>query len=66
MKINKENIEVGFNVDTTELKQAVDLTRKLKFELIEVNKQFEKLKKLGLTKREMKKIFKKWNKYDSN
>ena len=60
MKINKENIEVGFNVDTTELKQAVDLTRKLKFELIEVNKQFEKLKKLGLTKREMKKIFKNW------
>lgn len=57
---NKGNIEVGVNVDTNELKQAVDLARKLKFELIEVNKQLNKISKLGLTKREMKKIFKKW------
>lgn len=56
----KENIEVGVNVDTTELKQALDLMKKLKFEMIEVNKQLEKIKKLGLSKRQMKKIFKKW------
>lgn len=56
----KENIEVGVNVDTTEIKQALDLIKKLKFEMIEVNKQLEKIKKLGLSKRQMKKIFKKW------
>lgn len=60
MRINKENISVGVNVDTTELKQALDLMKKLKFEMIEVNKQLEKIKKLGLSKRQMKKIFKKW------
>ena len=59
MRINKENISVGVNVDTTELKQALDLMKKLKFEMIEVNKQLEKIKKLGLSKRQMKKIFKK-------
>ena len=54
---SKENIKVGVNVDTTELKTAIDLTRKLKFELIEVNKQ---IKKLGLTKRAARKFIKNW------
>ena len=54
---NKGNIEVGVNVDTTELKETINLVRKLKFEVIEVNKQF---KKLGLPKREVKKFIKNW------
>lgn len=58
--MNNKNIEVGVSVDTTEVREATYLIKKLKHELIEVNKQFDKLKKLGLTKREMKKIFKKW------
>lgn len=53
------------NIDPTKLRaimNEIDLIRKLKFELIEVEKQLNKIKKLGFSKREMKKIFKKWSK----
>ena len=58
--MKKHNIELGIEVDTLELQRTLDLTRKLKFELCEVNKQLKNIYKLGVTKRDLKKIFKKW------
>ena len=58
--MKNNNIKVGIDVDTTELKQTLDLTRKLKYELSEVNKQLKNISKLGATKRQLKKLFKKW------
>lgn len=61
--MKRSNLEFGINVDTTELKNTLDLTRKLKYELIEVNKQLKNIYKLGVSKRNFKKILKNlWNK----
>lgn len=58
--MKNHNIKIGIDVDTIELQKTIDLTRKLKYELNEVNKRLKSIYKLGITKRDLKKIFKKW------
>lgn len=54
-----QNIKIGVNVDTIELQRTLELSKKLKHELIEVNKQLKNIYKLGVSKRTLKKILKK-------
>lgn len=54
--MRENNIKVGINVDKTELKETLDLVRKLKYELFEVNKALKSICKLGISKRRLKTI----------
>ena len=56
--MKKNNFDVGINVDKTDLHRTLDLVRKLKHELIEVEKQMNKIYKLGISKRNFRKILK--------
>ena len=56
--MKKNNIEVGINVDKTDLIRTIDLIRKLKYELSEVNKQLKNIHKLGVSKRDLRKWLK--------
>ena len=60
--MQNKNLKLGVEVDKTELKEALDLAKKLKFELREVEKQLKKISKLGVSKRQLKQIFKNWKK----
>ena len=55
-----DNIKIGVDVDKRELERTLELAKKLKYELIEINKQLKTIYKLGITKRQFKKVIKEW------
>ena len=57
---NKDKLSVSVECDYRDLERVLELTEKLKFELIEIEKQLKKIGKLGITKRQLKQAFKKW------
>ncbi len=54
------NIKISVRADTSDLLRILELSKKLKFELIEINKQLKNINKLGITKRQLKKFIKEW------
>ncbi len=55
-----DNIKFGVDIDKRELERTLELAKKLKYELIEINKQLKIIYKLGITKRQLKQVIKEW------